>query len=117
MDVKVGDGVTSTIDGVKINYKNNVNNYKASQPDNKTTTSVTVFGTQANVDAITADDINVYVDMKDAQPGVQDFPLQVDQPSNGLVTYSLTESTYTLNVLGETNTSTDTSSEAGVNNG
>lgn len=117
MTVTLGEGVSKTIDGVKINYKNNVNNYKASQPDNKTTTSVTVFGTQANVDAITADDINVYVDMKDAQPGVQDFPLQVDQPSNGLVTYSLTESTYTLNVLGETNTSTDTSSEAGVNNG
>ncbi len=117
MTVTLGEGVSKTIDGVKINYKNNVNNYKASQPDNKTTTSITVFGTQANVDAITADDINVYVDMKDAQPGVQDFPLQVDQPSNGLVTYSLNESTYTLNVLGESNTSTDSNTEAGVNNG
>jgi len=117
MTVTLGDGVSKTIDGIKISYKNNVNNYKASQPDNKTTTSVTVFGTQDNVDKVTADSINVYVDMKDAQPGLQSFPLQVDQPAGGLVKYSLTESTYSLNVLGETNDTTDTTNEAGVNNG
>jgi hypothetical protein len=115
MDVKVGDGVTSTIDGVKINYKNNTNNYKASQPDNITTTSVTVFGTQANVDAVTADSIYVYVDMTGAKPGLQDFTLQVDQPSGGLVKYSLVSNTYTLNVLGETNSdTTETNSGTGT---
>ena len=54
------------------------------------------------------EDINVYVDMKDAVPGLQEFPLMVDQPASGmLVKYSLTEATYELNVLGETNADSD----------
>lgn len=113
MSVKLGAKTSKTLDGVKINYQNNTNNYKASQKDNKTTTSVVVYGTQENIDKISAEDIYVYVDMKDAKPGTQDFPLFVDQPSNGLIRYELTESTYELNVLGETN---DSSSD-GANNG
>lgn len=113
MSVKLGAKTSKTLDGVKINYQNNTNNYKASQKDNKTTTSVVVYGTQENIDKISADDIYVYVDMKDAKPGTQDFPLLADQPSNGLIRYELTESTYELNVLGETN---DSSSD-GANNG
>lgn len=113
MSVKLGAKTSKTLDGVKINYQNNTNNYKASQKDNKTTTSVVVYGTQENIDKISAEDIYVYVDMKDAKSGTQDFPLLVDQPSNGLIRYELTESTYELNVLGETN---DSSSD-GANNG
>lgn len=113
MSVKLGAKTSKTLDGVKINYQNNTNNYKASQKDNKTTTSVVVYGTQENIDKISAEAIYVYVDMKDAKPGTQDFPLLVDQPSNGLIRYELTESTYELNVLGETN---DSSSD-GTNNG
>ncbi len=113
INVTLGERVSKTIEGVKIQYKNNTKNYKASQPNNQTTTSVTVYGTQENVDAVTADNITVYVDMKDAVPGLQEFPLQVDQPSNGLVTYELTQSTYQLNVLGET--TDDTASEESNN--
>ena len=109
MNVTIGEGVTRTIDNVPINYRNNVNNYKASQPENKTTTSVTVFGTKANIELITVDDINVYVDMRDAIPGLQEFQLLIDQPADRLVRYSLNESTYELNVLGETNIDTDDS--------
>jgi YbbR domain-containing protein len=116
MNVTVGEGVTRTIDNVPINYRNNVNNYKASQPENKTTTSVTVFGTKTNIEQITVDDINVYVDMKDAIPGLQEFQLLIDQPADRLVRYSLNESTYELNVLGETNIDTDDSG-ADSNNG
>lgn len=116
MNVTLGEGTTRTIDNVRINYRNNVNNYKASAVD-KTTTSVIVFGTEENIASITADDIFVYVDMIDAVPGVMDFPLEVEQPAGGLVKYSLTESTYTLNVLGETNDSTSTEEGTGVNNG
>ncbi len=116
MNVTVGEGVTRTIDNVPINYRNNVNNYKASQPENKTTTSVTVFGTKANIEQITVDDINVYVDMRDAIPGLQEFQLLIDQPADRLVRYSLNESTYELNVLGETNIDTDDSG-ADSNNG
>ena len=117
MNVTLGEGVTRTIDDVRIYYRNNVNNYKASQPENKTTTSVMVFGTESNIASVTADDISVYVDLKDAKPGLQDFQLQVDQPSGGLVKYSLVESTYTMNVLGETNTDTDSGEGTGTNNG
>lgn len=117
MNVTLGEGTSKVIDDVKINYKNNINNYKASQPDNKTTTSVTVYGTEANIENITADDISVYVDMKDAKPGLMDFPLQIDQPAGGLVRYTLNESTYQLNVLGEQNTEPDNESGAGVNDG
>lgn len=116
MNVTLGEGVSKTVDGVNINYRNNVNNYKASAVD-KTTTSVVVFGTQENIDSITASDIDVYVDMQNAVPGVQDFPLEIEQPEGGLVRYSLTESTYTLNVLGETNDNTGSEEGADVNNG
>ena len=116
MNVTLGEGVSKTIDGVNINYRNNVNNYKASAVD-KTTTSVVVFGTQENIDSITASDIDVYVDMQNAVPGVQDFPLEIEQPEGGLVRDSLTESTYTLNVLGETNDNTGSEEGADVNNG
>ena len=117
MNVVLGEGMTKEITDVKINYRNNVNNYKASQPNNQTTTSVMVFGTEENIESITADDIIVYVDMLNAVPGLQEFPLQVEQPEGGLVTYTLTEATYTLNVLGESNTDSDTNTEADVNNG
>lgn len=107
MNVTLGEGVTRTIENVPINYRNNVNNYKASQPENKTTTSVTVFGTEENVAQISVEDIDVYVDMSQAVPGLQQFQLLVDQPADRFVRYSLTESVYELNVLGETNTDTD----------
>ena len=117
MNITLAEVTSRTIDGVKIYYRNNVNKYKASQPDNITTTSITVTGSAANIANITADDITVYVDMTNAAPGLQEFPLQVEQPSGGLVTYSLTDTMYELNVLGET-TETSTEEEgADVNNG
>ena len=117
VSIKLAEGSSRTIDDVKINYRNNVNNYKASTSDNKTTTSVTVFGTEANIANITADNINVYVDMKDAKPGIQEFPLEVEQPAGGLVKYSLTEPTFEMNVLGETNDDGGNSDNADVNIG
>lgn len=117
MNVSLGEEVSRTIDNVPINYRNNIHNYKASQPDNKTTTSVTIYGTQENVDQVTVEDINVYVDMKDALPGLQEFQLFVDQPLNRLVRYSLSEATYQLNVLGETNTDPDDSGGSNSNDG
>ena len=102
LDVRLGEGVTKTIDGVAIYFRNNNNNYEFMPVDNKTTTSVNVFGTQSNVDAISAEDISVYFDMTDAIPGVQEFTLTIDQSPSSLVTYSLVENTYEVNVIGET---------------
>ena len=117
MNVTLGEEVSRTIDNVPINYRNNIHNYKASQPENKTTTSVTVYGTQENVDLISVDDINVYVDMKDALPGLTEFQLLIDQPADKLVRYELMESTYELNVLGETNADADDSGGTNSNDG
>ena len=116
INVTLGEGVTKTISDVKISYINNVNNYKASQVNNKTTVNVTVFGTEENIANITADDINVYIDMTNAKPGLVEFPLYVEQPKGGLVKYSLSESTYTLNIRGETD-STETDNGGNANNG
>ena len=115
LTVTLGDKTTRTIDDVKINYINNTAGYTATQADNKTTTSVIVSGTASNIARITADDINVYIDMSDASPGTQTFDLQVDQPTDGLVRYELTEDTYELTING-TGTETPTS-EGEENNG
>lgn len=118
LDIKLAEGSSKVLKDCKINYKNNVKNFKANQPENKTTTDVEVFGTEENIADITADDVYVYVDMEEAQPGLHEFPLQVDQPEGGLVRFKTADSTYTLNVLGEkteTNESKDDGKE--VHNG
>ena len=114
--VTLGKAVSKTIENVPISFRNNIHNYKASQPENKTTTSVTVIGTENNVANVTADSINVYIDMKDAVPGLFDFQLHVDQPVSGMLKYELQESVYQLNVLGETNTETENGSGSETNN-
>ena len=113
MNVTLGNSTTKTVDNVPIHVKNNVNHYKASQPDNITTVSVEVTGTEENIAEVSADMINVYIDMKDATPGLQTFELKVEQPTNGLVSYKLKDSTYSLNVLGETD---DSATEGGTIN-
>lgn len=115
MNITLADAEEKTIDDIPINVINNNKHYKASQPDNKTTTSVTVKGTKNNIDKLTADDINVYIDMKDVQPGLQKFALQIEQPTDGFIVYTLNESEYELNVLGETSDA-DQSEGGNVNN-
>lgn len=115
MNITLADAEEKTIDDSPINVINNNKHYKVSQPDNKTTTSVTVKGTKNNIDKLAADDINVYIDMKDVQPGLQKFALQIEQPKDGFVVYTLNESEYELNVLGETSDA-DQSEGGNVNN-
>ena len=115
MNITLADAEEKTIDDIPINVINNNKHYKASQPDNKTTTSVTVKGTKNNIGKLAADDINVYIDMKDVQPGLQKFALQIEQPKDGFVVYTLNESEYELNVLGETSDA-DQSEGGNVNN-
>lgn len=115
MNITLADAEEKTIDDIPINVINNNKHCKASQPDNKTTTSVTVKGTKNNIDKLAADDINVYIDMKDVQPGLQKFALQIEQPKDGFVVYTLNESEYELNVLGETSDA-DQSEGGNVNN-
>ena len=102
LSVRLGERTSRTISDVPITYRNNTNNYRATQAENKTTTSVTVYGTENNIKDITADDITVYIDMQNAQPGSSVFALQVEQPTDGLVRYELDETKYQLNIIGET---------------
>lgn len=102
LSVRLGEMTSRTISDVPITYRNNTNNYRASQAENKTTTSVTVYGTENNIKDITTEDITVYIDMQDAQPGAAVFELQVEQPTDGLVRYELDEMEYQLNIIGET---------------
>ena len=50
MDIKLGDAVSKTIDNVAINAINNTNRYNVQTKDDQIAVSVTVYGTQANVD-------------------------------------------------------------------
>ncbi|HCY06240.1 MAG TPA: hypothetical protein DHS57_02905 [Erysipelotrichaceae bacterium] len=102
MDVKLDEAITKTVDGVTINYKNNVNNYRFGADDNITTVSVDVTGTKSNIDNIKADDINVFFDMAEAVPGPQEFQLNVEKPSNSFVKYTLKQTTYKGVVVGDT---------------
>lgn len=113
MSVKLGEETSKVVDGVKIGYRNNTESYRATQPDNITTASVTVYGTEENISDITADDIAVYVDLADAQPGLQTFELEVVQPTDGLVRYQLKDPEYQLNIIGESSENTT----GGENNG
>lgn len=101
LNVTVGEVVSKVIDNVTINFKNNDNNYKFTPTNGKTTTSVTVSGTQDNVDKVTAGDIYVSFDMSESIPGTQEVNLAVEQPKGSLVSYKLNEPTYEINVLGE----------------
>lgn len=111
LTVKLGEKKTKTIDNVNINYINNTAGYTAQSSEDKTTTSVTVEGTAENIADVTADDINVYIDLADAEPGEQTFELQVEEPSNGLVYYRLSETSYELTILGTAQSSADTEDE------
>lgn len=102
LSVRLGEMTSRTISDVPITYRNNTNNYRASQAENKTTTSVTVYGTENNIKDITTEDITIYIDMQDAQPSAAVFELQVEQPTDGLVRYELDETEYQLNIIGET---------------
>ncbi len=117
MDIKLGDAVSKTIDNVAINAINNTNRYNVQTKDDQIAVSVTVYGTQANVDKITAGDIYVYFDMKDLQPGEQEVTLQVNQDAGTYVKYTLQQASLTVNVTDPSNSAAtdDNDSDGGTN--
>lgn len=86
MDVKLGEKVSKVIENVPIGYRNYSNKYKIST-DETVYTSVTVYGTQTNVDKITAADLNVYVDFAGYEAGKHDMPIFVEQNPSLLVNF------------------------------
>ena len=111
VDVTLGDQVSKVIEGVPLNYRNNDNGYKISAEGFQSNVAVTVYGTQSNVDLITANDITAYLDFSDVQPGVNDIPIHLETTSSAYVRYVLNQESITVNVLsqeqGDTNETTE----------
>lgn len=70
--------VTKTIEGVVISYINNDNNLGASEFSTATVT-VTVSGTMARLEELTADNIKAYIDIKGLEPGTYDLPINLEK--------------------------------------
>ena len=99
MQITVAAGVTKTLENITIDYHNNDKGYRFTLTDNSTAyAKVTLFGTQKNVDSITAENISIYIDMANVTLGVQTVPLYVSG-SNNLVSYTLERQTISINVI------------------
>ena len=59
--------------------------------------NVELIGTKANIDAISADDISIYIDMKDVKLGKQTVTLYITG-TNNLVKYNLVKKTIDIKV-------------------
>lgn len=99
MQITLGDGVSSVVDGVFIQYVNNVKGYRftlANAAD--TQTSIDVFGTQSNIDLLTTDDFYVYFDMTNIELGEQEVQLYL-RSYKPLIKASLQKQTIMINVV------------------
>jgi len=84
--------VSKVIENVPIVYKNNTKNYGASDIET-TTVNVTVLGAESNIANITVNDIEVYIDIADLQPGKYTLNLQSNISSSKYVTLQLSQQT------------------------
>ncbi len=91
IEVKIAQAQTKVIASIPVLYRNNVNGYHLSGvSDADTHQSVTVTGTANNLAKVTADNIQVYVDMAGVSIGNDvSLPITVEG-DNTLVTYTLT---------------------------
>lgn len=99
MQVTLGPGVSSRVEDVFIQFVNNVQGYRFTLVDpTDTMTAIDIFGTQSNVDTITADDFYVYFDMSKLEVGEQDVQLLL-RSFKPLVKASLVKQTIRINVV------------------
>ena len=80
-------GTTSerTIENVTLNSINNDNGYGVSYTETLNV-SLTIKGTQSNIDAVSASDFYVYVDFAGLEPGTYDLPIGVAVNTDAYVT-------------------------------
>lgn len=92
IDVKIAESLSRTVDGVVVRYKNNAAGYKLNLVDSRDAMlSVTVTGTEKNIKNITADDINLYIDLANITSGTnQDLPIVIEGKV-GLVNYAIAD--------------------------
>lgn len=72
----LGTTVTRAIEDITLNSSNNDNSYGVSYADTLKV-SLTISGTQSNVDSVSASDFYVYVDFAGLEPGTYDLPVNV----------------------------------------
>ena len=79
MEIKLGDGVKRIVENVMIRYRNNIKGYRFTIVDPEDAyTNVELFGTEENIANITADNMEVYIDMLNIELGLQDVIVYVD---------------------------------------
>lgn len=98
MQLTLKPGVSLDVPNVIVEYSNNVNGYRFTLLDLADVyTTVNLFGTQANIESITTQDLYVYFDMKNVVVGENEVQLYVEGP-NPLVKYTLVKSTIKIKV-------------------
>jgi len=99
MQITLGTGVSASVADVFIQFINNLNGYHFSliNPED-TKTGIDLFGTQTNVDLVTADDFYVYFDMSNIQLGEQEVQLYL-KSYKPLVKATLQKQTIKINVV------------------
>lgn len=98
LSIKLANAITRTIAGLPIDYRNNINGYNFTLVvPAEAYANVDLIGTKTNTDAVTADDISIYIDMKDVKLGTQTVNLYI-VGTNNLVRYTLQKQTISINV-------------------
>lgn len=98
MQLTLKPGVALDVPNVIVEYANNVNGYRFTLVDLADVyTTVHLFGTQTNIDAIATQDLYVYFDMKNVVVGENEVQLYVEGP-NPLVKYTLVKSKIKISV-------------------
>lgn len=98
LKVSVGEAKTKVLENVPISYRNNTQGYGA-QNVSLTSVNVTVSGTESNIAGISANDIVVFFDVGDLEPGTYDLPLQIEQTTSSFVTCTLNNATVTITLV------------------
>ncbi len=99
MDIKLAEAVTKVIEDVPIYYQNNDQGYLATFQ--QYTVDVEVRGTQTNIDKVTAENINVYLDFADLSVGEHEIPVQITPRNDLLVTFVPLSSTINATIISE----------------
>lgn len=96
----LGTTVTRTIENVTLNSANNDNGYGVSYTDALEVT-LTVSGTQSNVDSVSASDFYAYVDFAGLEEGTYDLPISVTNNSTAYVTVTVSPQNINLTLVGQ----------------
>ena len=108
MDITLGNATTRVIEGIPLSYRNNTNGYNISSEGYQANVAVTITGTEENVNAITAEQINAYIDFTGVTPGINEMQIHLDTPENPYVTFTTDQTSITVNVLDPNAAQTET---------